>query len=1575
MPEGFTDTPGGDELDFRPLTNQPAPKKTAPQPRAAAPDDIDFRPSSTASTATAQSPADGVDFRPSEKPASIDSLYKTPQSEASLSERAARVGVPPPTVQSVAPKSFDLTEVPRSPFTNQFEFQPPMRTEEEKQREGTISAREPSPLDRAKRMLGARAPEGSFAAQVTGERGTKGTPQLLSPEELMTGSEQLLHPILTGAGEFAGGFTTPEGLILMGLTAGAGEFAGPGSQAVKRLLAAGFTGSMLYSAAQKSPAVADAFRRGDDYTAKRLLTQMGLEAATAGLASRGTFEEGVPTELERGKVSGPLAMDQLGADASRRFNDFAANNSARRGMENLANAERGIETAKQARINARVEIPKTYEGPTPLLSGRPQGPERNPLEVEAQRVRESREPQTLDFRVMDLRRVTPEKPEEQPYYEIAPTERQASKRVIEPAPAGETIGSGGRSVTTSNLASRVIPQIENSVTQKFTPEILDEARQELTSAAGLASTFERPGRYFAEYGPLEYMPSRSTNAAKGIHASGSWYGVNSARGMLEDMHPWLSEVAEGPETFARIVQSGKGPAFDRLLERAATHIQSERESARPVIDEFSPQLRELAGKVRDVDPDLAGTLESLAEGKSVGFHNLRAYIQGVIHDAEAAALFGDAVDEAARQRGESAGIEETPRVGDASRATETRGPASAPEPHDSLDFQPLPDPQPINPREVEDVSRQLGRPITAEELPEIRRRLAAEQNVAEGLRGNRKDIAGEIREEHRAKLEAGGREPGDEAAERYSGLNPRVLAQGARVLQRAWEDRIARPLIDRVLKIGDKYEKAREIDPAVAEGLHLLDNAPQYLRGKAAQEVHNVIGGLSRAQERLFVLMADADSRENLRENHPAEYAQAERDPAIQEALQKYRPLEQELTRLRQRMGGATIEDEYLRRVYDKYVAGVGHAEAPGTPERGTSAYDRVIRPQRIGNIGREAESEYYYQRGLHEFGPSFATKYIATHLRGLRDQVAREFIDNATLVQAGASEPRFIIYRGERFYRPDVAAEMPKGTKSYDRYDPTAGEKFPVPAEGKYLGPRELVKTLNDFGRREDAEPGALRRFFQEQILGFGFGVPHVFNIMRRVSQSVPGGAVNPKGWVESWRVVLSKELRDRGIAGLNDPTFDKLAQRGSIPSSEMANLREYWGGNLNPANWTRSLAQIGHRALFEPGSFGGYGGIDQRARLYIADLVRIQRPELSDSQIAEAVRTQLGDYNRANWGDRQKLLAKFMMFPGWDASSIRWVLQHPIKTTVPPALLVLLANQTIHQLGQNRAEDQFDISNIHVKDRAFGTSLIRESVARNLFRPALAYAQSKIRGESDQRAMAEAARGVTAGAGGLLSMLRPDLSGFLALATNRQAVFSGKELVTRDDFAQPGKLLPSRAVEKEAVFALRHAVPALDRMLDSNEEIDLRSFAGGNLGVPNFRDDAEKRLLRNAAEASEVHRTIGKLAKSNPELARQYVRDPDNAAFALFFHDLEGLSGTLKRMDEAKQRIDESGLPSESKKSRIATIDKARDNLLQHADSLNNLLFERRQRTKAQNAATPADFLRKVQQQSNLRQEAPQR
>jgi ddrB-like ParB superfamily domain len=782
-----------------------------------------------------------------------------------------------------------------------------------------------------------------------------------------------------------------------------------------------------------------------------------------------------------------------------------------------------------------------------------------------------------------------------------------------------------------------------------------------------------------------------------------------------------------------------------------------------------------------------------------------------------------------------------------------------------------------------------------------------------------------------------------------------------RLPRAAYRKFVAEPLIEKGLRIGDKYAKVAEGDPAVAQGLHRLDNAPSYFRAKAGQLIHSIVGGLSRDQERLFTLVADADSRANLRTNHPDEYRKAINDPAIQDALGKYRPIEQQLTAARERLGGEILDRDYLRRVYDQHVAGIGKESAPGSVERGTTAFDRVVRPQRIGNLSREATAEYHYKQGLHEFGPAFGTKYIGTNLAALRDSIARNFISKATEIEPGASEPRSITYNGEKYYRPDIAREMrdagQKNIQAFDRYDPTAGVKYPQKGASKYLGPREVVRALNDYGAGGEDQPSPVRRFFQEQVVGFGFGVPHIFNILRRVTQSGPGAALNPRAWVDAWKVAFNKELRARGIAGLNDPTFDKLAQQGAVVPAEMKQLKQYWGGNLNPANWVRALAGVGHRILFEPGSAGGFGGIDQRARIWVADFVKADHPEFSDTEVARAVNTQLGDYNRRNWGAVQKQAAKFMLFPGWDVSSLRWVIEHPIKTTVPPALLVLAANQVLHRLGMNRDEDARDIFNVHVGDRSYGLTVLRESMARNLGRPLLNYAQSRLRGESGQRAIGEAARGITQGAGGLVGTMRPDITAGLDLAMNRRSTFGGQELVSKDDYNTPGRVLPNRALEKQAALVVRHAIPALDRMIGSDQEIDFRAFAGSNLGAPNFKSGPEQRLKRNVAEAMEVSQTLSRLAKTNRAMARQFIQDPDNAAYALFHTELEKMGSTLKRMDDAKDAVSAAeNLSAAEKRDRLAQIEKARGNLLRNADGLDALLFKRKEEFRSRVSPVPA-------------------
>jgi hypothetical protein len=1175
---------------------------------------------------------------------------------------------------------------------------------------------------------------------------------------------------------------------------------------------------------------------------------------------------------------------------------------------------------------------------------------------------------------------------------------------------------------------------------QFAPDELEAAHQRLVEASGMLEQATRPGRYEAV--------EESGEKGQG------WYGVKS----LRTMFPWFADMKESPAELRRAIERQQGPAYNRLLQSASEYEQSSREATRSILRDVAPDLDQLVGQVKGMDPELAQILTDASSGKLGVFDGsidqVRQWAERHIADAKQLTALSSSIDELAEaehaEHAGTGGAPEGPRTAGQSRpgegvfpgfesavAEQRRGAAERQgeklteqinRPPESIEAaagemetkSPLfrgteasPQRELLPPRESQMSEAVAPRAKTKVAKGSAREALLREAykpgNVVKSYLGYDKvlqfsegdpskpypgnswrvqvigsdkegnPLSGEkprwhatppekvdlaaaqqrLTSERASALE--GSELFGKASRQSAGVDPTMLREGARIAQQAWQRNIAEPFIDRVLKIGDKYQKVRAVDPAVATGLHLLDNAPQYLRQKAAQNVHDIIGGLSREQERLFTLLADADSRENLRANHPGEYRQALGDPAIQEALRKYQPIERELTATRARLGGDVLDQDYLRRIYEKYVPGVGKEQAPGSAERATSGFDRVIRPQRIGSMSREATAEYHYEKGLHEFGPAFATKFIGTNLGSLRDTVAKDFLSKATQLQAGAPEPRSIEYGGETYYRPDIAADMGRGAKPYDRYDPTAGEKFPQPADGKFLGPREVVRALNDYGRREENEPSGLRRWFQEQVIGFGFGIPHVANIMRRVSQNVEGGALNPKGWADAWKVAFNKELRERGIKGLDDPTFDMLARQGAISTGEMSQLKEYWGGNLNPANWTRKLAEAGHKLLYEPGAVGGLGGIDQRARMHIADLMHSQRPELTEEQIGRGVRDALGDYNRANWSDRQKMLARFMLFPGWDFSSVRWMLQHPLRTTVPPAVLVLLANQALNKAGANRAEDARDIQNIHIGDRTIGPGMLREPMARNLFRPLINYAQAKIQGSNEQRAQAAAARGMTEGAGGLLGMLRPDLSGLVAIATNRQGVFSSKEIVGEKDWSAPGKILPSLALEKQAVFTIRHAVPALDRMLDSKEDVDVRGFMGGNVGLPNYREDAETRLARNAADAQQVFQMLSKVAKENPAKAREMMRDPDNAAYALFHRDFQSITAAKGRLDQARERIEEAKMPETDKQNRLRALDASRQTLLGHAEALNNLLFQRRQKgAEVKPAAIPTSTLR---------------
>jgi hypothetical protein len=112
-----------------------------------------------------------------------------------------------------------------------------------------------------------------------------GETQLISPEEAMTPAEQRAHPIATGLGEVAGGFTSPQSVALIAGTAGLGAM--PGAAAMlPRLISAGFGAQSIFQAAKSYPEIRAAIQRGDVGETERLLTHAVANLAMAALATQ-----------------------------------------------------------------------------------------------------------------------------------------------------------------------------------------------------------------------------------------------------------------------------------------------------------------------------------------------------------------------------------------------------------------------------------------------------------------------------------------------------------------------------------------------------------------------------------------------------------------------------------------------------------------------------------------------------------------------------------------------------------------------------------------------------------------------------------------------------------------------------------------------------------------------------------------------------------------------------------------------------------------------------------------------------------------------------------------------------------------------------------------------------------------------------------------------------------------------------------------------------------------------------------------------------------------------------------------
>jgi hypothetical protein len=188
----------------------------------------------------------------------------------------------------------------------------------------SIGAAQPSVWDRITNVFTSGIPQ--FSSR-TSSNPKYGQMNLVAPEEAMTPAEQERHPILTATGEVAGGFTSPEGVALLGATGGLGGIGGAAGKIIPRLVSGGFSLQQIYGAVKKSPDIYRALKSGDYNRAEYLLTHavLGIGMATLGarhaLGGKGAVSgtedvsETVPVEIHPVEPQSPVGTLINGAPA------------------------------------------------------------------------------------------------------------------------------------------------------------------------------------------------------------------------------------------------------------------------------------------------------------------------------------------------------------------------------------------------------------------------------------------------------------------------------------------------------------------------------------------------------------------------------------------------------------------------------------------------------------------------------------------------------------------------------------------------------------------------------------------------------------------------------------------------------------------------------------------------------------------------------------------------------------------------------------------------------------------------------------------------------------------------------------------------------------------------------------------------------------------------------------------------------------------------------------------------------------------------------------------------------------
>ena len=196
------------------------------------------------------------------------------------------------------------------------------------------------------------------------------------------------------------------------------------------------------------------------------------------------------------------------------------------------------------------------------------------------------------------------------------------------------------------------------------------------------------------------------------------------------------------------------------------------------------------------------------------------------------------------------------------------------------------------------------------------------------------------------------------------------------------------------------------------------------------------------------------------------------------------------------------------------------------------------------------------------------------------------------------------------------------------------------------------------------------------------------------------------------------------------------------------------------------------------------------------------------------------------------------------------------PLKTAFYPAAVTMAVNLAINAAGKNKDADKYDFAYVHYGDRKFRTGLVTESMAMHIAEPFLEAGKAALEG-GDARDIASAAgQGVLRGGGGLAGNLRPEIQAAAELLSNRQYMGGTKEIWKPEDRNIPGKVAPTRQLDKMLAFIVIKAFPAVNRFLDASyDNVDLATGTDAieRYEIANGEIKWPQRATHNMQEAQE--------------------------------------------------------------------------------------------------------------------------